>query len=217
MGERPCEHCAICDSLTGKAGAAEDSIFWLDGAVGPLCEECNHQLRDEILEDAGAADKIKRLQAELSDIDPATLVQSVEVNAIIATDWMGWHYKSLQAVRYEPMGADPEVTSRQECTERILYDTHGHIKNDREPWNPSGNAAHAGEAMWKADYSDLTHTQGSAETKIPAECIVGILDAKILYFGACLLSEVDGDKAKAESIAICRAIVKALQGRKTNG
>ena len=67
MNEQPYEHCSICDSLTGKAGAGEDSIFWLDGAIGPLCEDCSHALRDEVLEDEGLTDHaatIRRLEAE---------------------------------------------------------------------------------------------------------------------------------------------------------
>ena len=36
------EHCCSCDEPTGRAGAAEDSLFIkIDGDwVGPFCEEC---------------------------------------------------------------------------------------------------------------------------------------------------------------------------------
>lgn len=53
MTERDIECCSNCADPTGKAGAGEDSIFWLDGQIGPLCEECSHKLRDEVLEDCG--------------------------------------------------------------------------------------------------------------------------------------------------------------------
>ena len=63
---QPYEHCSICDSLTGKAGAADDSIFWLEGAIGPLCDECHDTLQAEVLDNAGlpanAADELERLQ-----------------------------------------------------------------------------------------------------------------------------------------------------------
>ena len=33
------EYCIKCDQPTGRAGAADDSIYLEDG-TGPLCEEC---------------------------------------------------------------------------------------------------------------------------------------------------------------------------------
>jgi hypothetical protein len=33
------EHCVECDAATGRAGAADDSLFTEDGH-GPLCETC---------------------------------------------------------------------------------------------------------------------------------------------------------------------------------
>ena len=68
MRTQPYEHCSICDSLTGKAGAADDSIFWLEGAIGPLCDECHDTLQAEVLDNVGlpanAADELERLQRE---------------------------------------------------------------------------------------------------------------------------------------------------------
>ena len=49
----PEEHCSVCDDPTGRAGAGEDSIYWLDGEIGPLCESCSHQLQLEVLDDMG--------------------------------------------------------------------------------------------------------------------------------------------------------------------
>lgn len=46
------EYCSACGEPTGNAGAGDGSIFWLDGAIGPLCPECNSVLRDEVLDDA---------------------------------------------------------------------------------------------------------------------------------------------------------------------
>ena len=54
MTERPLEYCSVCEGPTGKAGAGEDSIFWLDGVVGPLCDTCNDKLREEVLDNIGA-------------------------------------------------------------------------------------------------------------------------------------------------------------------
>jgi len=53
MSERPMERCFACDSFTGRAGMGDGSIYWLDGAIGPLCEECNDSLRTEVMEDIG--------------------------------------------------------------------------------------------------------------------------------------------------------------------
>jgi hypothetical protein len=66
MVDKSCEHCSICDSLTGRAGAADDSIFWLGGVIGPLCEECDEQLRSEVLDDIGVDPaEVERLTAEV--------------------------------------------------------------------------------------------------------------------------------------------------------
>ena len=69
---QPYEHCSICDSLTGKAGAADDSIFWLEGAIGPLCDECHDTLQAEVLDNVGlpanAADELERLQRERDEL-----------------------------------------------------------------------------------------------------------------------------------------------------
>ena len=47
------EECEICNDHTGRAGRNEDSIFFLDGMIGPLCEECLEQLRREIMDGMG--------------------------------------------------------------------------------------------------------------------------------------------------------------------
>lgn len=45
------EHCSVCDEPTGRAGIADDSIYW--EGIGPLCEACNDQLlHEEILAEA---------------------------------------------------------------------------------------------------------------------------------------------------------------------
>jgi len=134
---------------------------------------------------------------KLSDIDPATLTQSAEVDKIIATDWMGWH---LEKSKRLGLGVEWWV------------DADGRGQYRRVDWNPSGNVIHAGEARWKAAYSDLTHTRGCKIGNLAPECIAAVELNKTLYVEACTLPEVDGDKAKAEALATSRAIVKALQG-----
>jgi len=39
------EHCMECDSLTGRAGRAEDSLY--HGYIGPFCEDCFEDWPDE--------------------------------------------------------------------------------------------------------------------------------------------------------------------------
>jgi len=39
------ERCCLCGDLTGRAGVADDSIYLLDGDLGPLCEDCVERLR----------------------------------------------------------------------------------------------------------------------------------------------------------------------------
>jgi len=69
MSERqPEERCSICDALTGKAGAGDGSIYWLDGAIGPLCEECSHTLRDEVIEDEGLADQAATMDTRMLNL-----------------------------------------------------------------------------------------------------------------------------------------------------
>jgi len=39
MANESIEHCVLCNSPTGKAGATEDSLYLSDG-TGPVCESC---------------------------------------------------------------------------------------------------------------------------------------------------------------------------------
>lgn len=55
MADQRLEYCSACGEPTGNAGAGDGSIFWLDGAIGPLCPECNTALRDEVLDDVSDA------------------------------------------------------------------------------------------------------------------------------------------------------------------
>jgi len=48
MNDRPKEICAACGYATGHAGYGEDSIGYVDGTIGPLCDDCNTRLRVEI-------------------------------------------------------------------------------------------------------------------------------------------------------------------------
>jgi len=66
MSERPIEQCCYCNEPTGKAGPGEDSIYWLDGNIGPLCETCNAALRQEILSDMGGLPLSPEVEAVVS-------------------------------------------------------------------------------------------------------------------------------------------------------
>ena len=47
-GKLKIETCSACGYATGHAGYGEDSIGYVDGTIGPLCNECNQRLRAEI-------------------------------------------------------------------------------------------------------------------------------------------------------------------------
>lgn len=72
MSERPSEYCCYCNEPTGKAGAGEDSIYWLDGNIGPLCETCSAALRQEILSDMGGLPLPPTVEAVIADCIPHT-------------------------------------------------------------------------------------------------------------------------------------------------
>jgi hypothetical protein len=40
MKEPQYEHCYLCDELTSKAGAADDSVYCDECGAGPFCDEC---------------------------------------------------------------------------------------------------------------------------------------------------------------------------------
>ncbi len=75
------EHCYFCDTPTGRAGAGEDSIFWLDGEIGPMCEECSHKLAAEVAEDSGV------------DSDLAEAVEAVKLLLPLAE--AGWRESNI--------------------------------------------------------------------------------------------------------------------------
>jgi hypothetical protein len=71
MMERPQELCSACGFPTCRAGFGEDSIEYVDGLIGPFCESCNEQLRQEI-KVKGCADVQRKLNAagdELPGVD----------------------------------------------------------------------------------------------------------------------------------------------------
>ena len=61
------EHCSICDDPTGRAGIGDDSIFYLDDEIGPLCEECNRKLQGEVDERLTA--RVETLEARCEAFD----------------------------------------------------------------------------------------------------------------------------------------------------
>ena len=68
------EICAACGCTTGHAGYGEDSIGYVDGTIGPLCNDCNRRLICEIEVDSGLHAEIERLRravrvaGQLSDV-----------------------------------------------------------------------------------------------------------------------------------------------------
>src|SRR5690554_6673116 len=57
------EHCMECDSLTGRAGRAEDSLY--HGYIGPFCEDCFEDWPDEqVAQIAALRQQLATTQAE---------------------------------------------------------------------------------------------------------------------------------------------------------
>jgi len=84
------EHCAICDCFTGKAGPADDSIYWLDGEIGPLCETCSNRLEAEVLKNLGFD------LVEIKEHSAVTALEDLAETAwgIIANVYGGWNSAS---------------------------------------------------------------------------------------------------------------------------
>ena len=66
------EHCCVCDDPTGHAGAGDGSIYLIDGALGPLCDECYHTICEECSGEAvprEAVAEIERLRQRVADLE----------------------------------------------------------------------------------------------------------------------------------------------------
>lgn len=57
------EVCSACGFATGHAGYGDDSIGYVDGTIGPLCDSCNARLVTEIEVDSSLNAEIERLRA----------------------------------------------------------------------------------------------------------------------------------------------------------
>lgn len=91
MADQRLEYCSACGEPTGNAGAGDGSIFWLDGAIGPLCPECNSVLRDEVLDDA-------------NDVGEPSDTETLRQAAVLARNelrWMLRNYPHRRGGSYE--------------------------------------------------------------------------------------------------------------------
>lgn len=57
------ERCTRCDSATGRAGKAEDSLFFDD--YGPFCEECWRELACEHCDGEGVVRVMRNARGEV--------------------------------------------------------------------------------------------------------------------------------------------------------
>ncbi len=136
---------------------------------------------------------------DLLNMDSATAMPSVELNAAVA-EW-----------------CEPKPTySGAVPVDAIQYSPDGWwywkwAPDGKSAWAPnkapSTNAAHAGEARRRADGSYLDHLPKGQK------CCAYIEGHAPFY---CKYSETNGDKGRAEALAICRAILSAIQAKEKN-
>ncbi len=121
---------------------------------------------------------------DLANCDPAAKEAGPEFDVLVAVKRMGWPpYSALNKVR---------------CVAGAYA-----IGADGEPFSPSTNPAHAGEARRKAGWSNVHHENGGVVV------VIGI-DGRTGH-GSCAYSETNGDKGEAEALATCRAIAAAMK------
>jgi len=141
------------------------------------------------------------------DIDPTELQASPELDAWIATEWMGWEWLPPYEIQ---IGGGPKreyprcgAWKRGEGTRDWISVRY---------WSPSTTAAHAGEARRKAG-EWLLDTLAEGERLVGIQCVI-----RGGYSGECMFREVTGDtdeeiRAKAEALATSRAIAAAIKGK----
>lgn len=120
-----------------------------------------------------------------------------ELDALMAEKVMGWqvtHYKHHSVFRM-PNGEA-----------RYVYT--GGEGDSRYKWEPSVNPDQAGMVRRQFGRSKLDHY---AESGGVCRCSVGMMLG--CHCGECLYSEVDGDKARAEALAVCRAAAVAIENQ----
>lgn len=127
----------------------------------------------------------------LLDIDSATALPSPEWDAVLAEKVMGWEWEPA------PYGLRIGL-----APEQLQVGTWRTPVGFRNEWSPTTNPAHAGELRRMAEASDCYHSP-----VIGPGCFVHV-DG---FCGKCLYSETNGDKDKAEALAICRAVTAAIQ------
>src|SRR5690554_4336709 len=75
------EHCMECDSLTGRAGRAEDSLY--HGYIGPFCEDCFEDWPDEqVAQIAALRQQLTATQAENEALRVANAVLTDRVEEL---------------------------------------------------------------------------------------------------------------------------------------
>jgi hypothetical protein len=111
-----------------------------------------------------------------------------DADARIAIEWMGWKHAKWS----DWWWIDGKRTKRL-----------------AEDWQPSTNAAHAGEARRKADWWNLELTGTSEEKGI----LCTIEDQGQKFFGCVWLDSDPDPEAAAEALAITRAIDAALTAK----
>jgi len=117
-------------------------------------------------------------------VDPATVKASSELNDWIAQEWMKWHLvRHYDSPCWTPEGGP--LTGWQFVSD----------------WFPSTNPAHAGEARRKSKWCKIFAIDDRVAVTIEGS------KCEVLY------SETNGDKDRAEALAICLAIVATLQAR----
>lgn len=130
-------------------------------------------------------------------IDPATVLASPELDALIAEKWMGW--------KKEP---NPDATV---FTTRWLSPEGCRLPLEANNWSPSTNPAHGGEARRKKKLSRIYDNDENVGVLIEVGKCAGWGQVR------CHETNNDNDKGKAEALATCRAIVAALKANNAAG
>lgn len=133
----------------------------------------------------------------LRDLDPKTLMQSPEVNALIATEWMGWTIA----------GHINDEWTWEDKDERCVW---------RGAFTPFTDPAAASEARRKAeDWALRLIHRGDDRRRIV--CTIRPRNVGYYINGGADFSAIDSDGGEAERLATVRAIVAAMQASEAEG
>ena len=138
-------------------------------------------------------------------IDPTTLQAGQETDVMVARDWMEW--VEQKDALFSALGEFRRITN---FGPRGVVIPRGN-NLWQVAWGPSTNPAHAGEARRKVSTWHLT---GVGDSLVACTIVV---DGQP-FRGHCECSEVTGNtpeeiKGRAEALAICRAIDKAMKAK----